>query len=137
MLIANGFEEIYNNLDFTDSIIECINWENNLLDLILIIDYYDVNEEQLLKLRFKDCLKADFSLTPNVIRVPEEEKGSYSMSWYTIQNYKLLRDSELLNEYKPEVLFHFQIFTADHVVPWLSVVSRGIQVEKVVREEKT
>ncbi|WP_142334276.1 hypothetical protein [Bacillus pseudomycoides] len=132
MLIANGFEEIYNNLDFTDSIIECIAWENNLLDLVLTIDYYNSNEEELLKLRFKDCLKADFSLTTNLLSVPEEEKRSYSMSWYTIQNYKLLRDSELLKQYNQKELFHLQIFTTDQVIPWLSVVSKEIQVERVM-----
>lgn len=132
MLIANGFEEIYNNLDFTDSIVEYINWENNLLDLVLTIDYYNSDEEEILKLRFKDCLKADFSLTTNLLTVPEEQKSSYSMSWYTIQDYKLLRDSELLKQYNQKELLHFQIFTTDQVTPWLSVVSREIQVEKVM-----
>ena len=99
MLIANGFEEIYNTLDFTDSIVECINWENDLLDLVLTVDYYNnSDEEELLKLRFRDCLKADFSLTTNLLSVREEEKRSYSLSWYTIQNYELLKDSELLKQ---------------------------------------
>ena len=62
MLIANGFEEIYNTLDFTDSIVECINWENDLLDLVLTVDYYNnSDEEELLKLRFRDCLRLFFN----------------------------------------------------------------------------
>lgn len=132
MIIANGFDEIYNTLDFTDSIVERISWENNLLDLVLTIDYYiNRDEDELLTIRFKDCLKADFSLTTNLLSVPEEEKHSYSMSWYTIQNYKLLRNSELLKQYNHKELIHFQIFTSDQEIPWLSVVSRGIQVEKI------
>jgi hypothetical protein len=133
MIIANGFEEIYNSLDFTDSIVERISWENNLLDLALTIDYYiNRDEEELLTIRFKDCIKADFSLTTNLLSKNEEERRSYSMSWYTIQNYKLLKDSELLRQYSNKELIHIQIFTTDQVIPWLSVVSREIQVEKII-----
>ncbi|HEY0829121.1 MAG TPA: hypothetical protein VGE40_13565 [Bacilli bacterium] len=130
MIIANGFEEIYNTLDFTDSIVERISWENNLLDLALTIYYYiNRDEEELLTIRFTDCIKADFSLTTNLLNVTEEEKCSYSLSWYTIQNYKMLKNSELLKQYNNLELIHFQIFTTDQVIPWLTVVSRGIQVE--------
>lgn len=132
MLIANSFEEIYENLDFTDSIIESINWENNLLDLVLTIDYYhSEGEEELLKLRFKDCLKADFSLTANLLSVSEEDQHAYSMSWYTIQHYRQVKDSELLMKYNHQGLMHLEIFTVDHVMPWLSVISKGIEVERI------
>lgn len=132
MIIANGFDEIYQTLDFTDSIIEGIRWENNLLDLVLIVDYYIHHDQgEHVAIRFTDCLKADFSLTPNLLNVSAEEKSAYSISWYTIQDYRLLEGSELLKQFTSKDLIHFQIFTVDPVLPWLSVVSRGIQVEQI------
>ena len=132
MIIANGFSEIFDTLDFTDSIVERIHWESNLLDLVLTVDYYlGQNDNEMLQIRFKDCLKADFLLTDNLLNVPEEEKHSYSMSWYTIQNYKLVEGSELLQKYNRPDLIHFEIYTVDDEKPWLSVITRGITVEKV------
>lgn len=132
MIIANGFDEIYDNLDFTDSIVEGINWENGLLDLVLTVDYYfGQDESNLLRIKFNDCLKADFLLTDNLLTVPEEEKHSYSMSWYTIQNYKLVNESDFIKKYGEPDLIHFEIYTVDQERPWLSVISRGVTVEKL------
>lgn len=132
MIIANGFDEIYDTLDFTDSIVEGINWENGLLDLVLTVDYYlGQDESNLLRIKFKDCLKADFLLTDNLLTVPEEEKYSYSMSWYTIQNYKLVNESDFIKKYGKPDLMHFEIYTVDQETPWLSVISRGVTVEKL------
>lgn len=132
MIIANGFDEIYDTLDFTDSIVEGINWENGLLDLVLTVDYYfGQDESNLLRIKFKDCLKADFLLTDNLLTVPEEEKHSYSMSWYTIQNYKLVNEIDFIKKYGKPDLMHFEIYTVDQETPWLSVISRGVTVEKL------
>lgn len=131
MLLAKGWEEIYSNFDFTDSIIEKITWENELLDLVLTIDYYNSDQELILKVRFRDCLKADFSLTANMLRVPPEDRYSYSMSWHTIQHYRLLEESELLSLYEQKELYHVQIFTAEYEIPWLSVVSKEIRIESI------
>ncbi|TCP52526.1 hypothetical protein EV586_1097 [Tumebacillus sp. BK434] len=131
MIIANGFGEIFDTLDFTDSIVEQISWENDLLDLVLTVDYYfDSGECNLLKIRFKDCLKADFLLTDNLLSIQEEEKRSYSMSWYTIQNYRLVKDSDFIKKCNRPDLLHIEIYTVDQEVPWLSIVSKGVTVEK-------
>lgn len=132
MIIADGFDEIYETLDFTDSIVERINWENDLLDLVLTVDYYfGQDESNLLKIRFKDCLKADFLLTDNLLNVQEEEKHSFSMSWYTIQNYRLVKESDFIKKYDKSDIVHMEIYTVDQEVPWLSVISRGVTVDKL------
>lgn len=109
MLIAKGFQEIYNTLDFTDSIVEEIKWKNNLSDLVLMLDYYNTEkeDEEILKLRFTDCIKADFSLSNKLLSASDEEKDSYRLSWYTIQSYKLVEESELLKKYNNKYLIHF------------------------------
>lgn len=34
----------------------------------------------------------------NLLNVQEEEKHSFSMSWYTIQNYRLVKESDFIKK---------------------------------------
>lgn len=128
-MIATNINEVLEKLDFTDSIITDIKWENNLIDLALIVDYYwDIQEgkkeTRMLKITFVSCINADFNMTPNLIEIPDNEIQSYILSWYTIVGF---RKSDI--DYKN--LICIEIFTTDYGTPWLTAVSKGIQVEEV------
>lgn len=128
-MIATNINEVFEKLDFTDSIITDIKWENNLIDLALIVDYYwDIQEgkkeTRMLKITFINCINADFHMTPNLIEIPDNEIQSYILSWYTIVGF---RKSDI--DYKN--LICIEIFTTDYGIPWLTAVSKGIQVEEV------
>ncbi len=128
-MIATNINEVLEKLDFTDSIITDIKWENNLIDLALIVDYYwDIQEgkkeTRMLKIIFRSCINADFHMTPNLIEIPDTEIQSYMLSWYTIVGF---RKSDI--EYKN--LTCIEIFTTDYATPWLTVVSKGIQVDEI------
>lgn len=61
-MLANNIKEILENYDFTDSIVTCIKWADNLIDLIITVDYYwDIqngsDNTRLLNLVFKNCTK--------------------------------------------------------------------------------
>ncbi len=128
-MIARNLDEVFEKLDFTDSIIIDIKWENNLIDLVLNIDYYwDIQEghkeTRILKVTFKCCIKADFHMTPNLIEMTDAEIQSYILSWYTIVAF---RKSYIdCND-----MVCIQVLTTDFTVPWLTVLCKGIQVEEI------
>lgn len=132
LLIASNYEEIFNKLDFTDSFIEEIKWENTLFDLVLVVDYfYEDYKSKLLKITFSDCMESNFLQTRNLLEIPDKEKHSYSISWHTIQFYEKVTKSEQLKKYNDSSLNHYRIFTADLLNPWLSVICRGIEVQTI------
>jgi len=49
-MLANNLNEILENFDFTDSIVTCVEWADNLIDLIVTVDYYWDIQEDVLKL---------------------------------------------------------------------------------------
>lgn len=72
MQLASNIHEVLNNFDFTDSIVTDISWENNLLDLTLVVDYYwDIQEgrskTRQLMLKFVNCVKADFEIKKDIL----------------------------------------------------------------------
>ena len=128
-MIASNFNEILEKLDFTDSIITEIRWENNLLDLVLVVDYYwDIQEgkekTRMLKIIFKSCLKADFQMTHNLVEIPDKEIQSHFLSWYTIIGFR-----KADSNYKNSICV--KIFTTDYSNPWLTVVSKSVKVEEI------
>ncbi|GAA3400112.1 hypothetical protein ACFFNY_17205 [Paenibacillus hodogayensis] len=135
MILAEGLSAIFNEFDFTDSIISEIKWENNFFDLAITMDYYwDIQEgketTRLLKLLFKDVMKADFQTNKMLANLPKSE--IHPDSWYTI-----VRLSEETNNVfiKEENLLDFksiQIFTYDHFTPLLAVVFREIVIVEAV-----
>lgn len=132
MIIARNYEEIFNKLDFIDSIVEEIKWENALFDLVLVVNYnYEEYRNELLKISFIDCMESCFSQTRNLLEMPDGEKQSYSTSWHTIQFYEQVKESEQLQKYNDRTLNHFRIYTTDRLIPWLSVICKGIEVKSM------
>lgn len=128
-MIASNLDEVFEKLDFTDSIITDIKWENNLIDLVLYIDYYwdlqeGFKETRMLRVTFKSCLKADFLMTQNLIEMSDSEVQSYILSWFTIVSF---RKSNIENKN----LNCIEIFTTNFTNPWLTVVCKEIQVDEI------
>lgn len=128
-MIASNLDEVFEKLDFTDSIITDIKWENNLIDLVLYIDYYwdlqeGFKETRMLRVTFKSCLKADFLMTQNLIEMSDSEVQFYILSWFTIVSF---RKSNIENKN----LNCIEIFTTNFTNPWLTVVCKEIQVDEI------
>ncbi len=128
-MIASNLDEVFEKLDFTDSIITDIKWENNLIDLVLYIDYYwdlqeGFKETRMLRVTFKSCLKAGFLMTQNLIEMSDSEVQSYILSWFTIVSF---RKSNIENKN----LNCIEIFTTNFTNPWLTVVCKEIQVDEI------
>jgi hypothetical protein len=66
-MLSNNLNEILEKYDFTDSIIVNAKWADNLVDLIIKVDYYwniqeGRNTARLLQIVFKNCLKVNFQM---------------------------------------------------------------------------
>jgi hypothetical protein len=134
MKLASNIHEVLDNFDFTDSIVCDIRWENNLLDLVLVVDYYwDIqtgrSETRQLKLNFAKCLKADFLIKIDILPLSDEIINTDSI--YTIVLLKAHEESELLKFYGLEGLKHIEIFTLDYSKPWLSILCNDVTLEEV------
>ncbi|EPR14134.1 hypothetical protein [Ruminiclostridium papyrosolvens] len=128
-MIAKNIDEVFQKLDFTDSIITAVKWEDNLIDLALYIDYYwDIQEgfkeTRMLKVTFKSCLKVDFLMTQNLIEMSDSEVQTYILSWFTIVSF---RKSNIENKN----LNCIEIFTTNYTNPWLTVLCKEIQVDEI------
>jgi hypothetical protein len=129
--LAGNVNEILENFDFTDSIITDIKWTNNLLDLVIIVDYYwDIQEgreeTRLLKIIFKNCVKADFKINKKVLPYSEIS----TVSFFTIILFKENAESDFLNEYSTNKQQHLEIYTTDYSTPWLSVLCSEVTLEE-------
>lgn len=135
MLICNNMNKILNEYEFTDSVITEMKWEDNLLDFSITVDYYwDIHEgkktSRLLKIVFKDCVKAQFCLAEKVFAVPREHiKPANIISWFTIV---LFYDE---NRYDVKTNFgeftEIKIHTLDFENPFLHIVCKDMELYHV------
>ncbi|MBH5318331.1 hypothetical protein I6N90_10980 [Paenibacillus sp. GSMTC-2017] len=127
-MLANNLIEILEKFDFTDSIVTEVKWAENLLDLVVIVDYYwdiqDGREDtRLLKLVFKNCMKVDFQISKELpIAIDETNKESL----FTIILFK--ENTEY--QYNFDKKKYLEIFTTDYLNPWLSVVCCEVTLEE-------
>lgn len=133
MQLASNIHEVLNNFDFTDSIVTEIRWENRLLDLTLVVDYYwDIqegcSETRQLKLKFANCVKAEFQMKAEVVSLSEETNTD---SIFTIVLFRVNEDSELLRQFGIDGLTHIDLITLDYSKPWLSILCKNVTIEAV------
>ena len=123
MILAKDLDVFNSKYDFTDSIVTDINWDSNLLDLLVTLDYYwDIPEENnKLTIRFKNCRETIFALPKAYESTPKSELQSYVYSWYTITNWMAVEESGLLR---------VNIKTVDDDPRWLTVLCDEIWLEQ-------
>jgi hypothetical protein len=108
--------------DFTDSIVIGINWDSNLLDLLVKIDYYwstQGNNSELI-IRFKNCRETVITMPKAYNSVSKNELQSYVYSWHTITNCMVAEVDDLLK---------VNIKTIDDNPKWLTVTCEDIWLE--------
>ncbi len=123
-MLAENLHDVMENFDFTDSIVTDVKWADNLMDLVVIVDYYwDLQEghdnTRLVKLIFKNCTKADFQISTELPLKPDVINKE---SLFTIVLLKELSGS--LDKQQ-----HVGIFTTDYSKPWLSVECTNVSLE--------
>ncbi|WP_225229407.1 hypothetical protein [Paenibacillus gallinarum] len=123
--MATNLNDVLENYDFTDSIVTEVQWADNLIDLTVVVDYYwDIQDghdtTRLLKIIFKNCIKADFQTSTELLLTPDEVNKE---SLFTIVLFKEL--TENLDKQK-----HVGIFTTDYSKPWLSVVCSDVMLKE-------
>ncbi|MBA9087232.1 hypothetical protein FHR92_003714 [Fontibacillus solani] len=128
MVLANNVSDIFENFDFTDSIVTEVKWADNLLDLIVVVDYYwDIQDgrrdTRLLKLVFKNSVKVDFQINKEL---PLSSDEINKESLFTIVLFKENRESK----YSSNKQKHLEIFTTDYSKSWLSVVCSEVILEE-------
>ncbi|WP_438434231.1 hypothetical protein [Gorillibacterium sp. sgz500922] len=127
-MLESGLHDILQNFDFTDSIVTEVKWADNLIDLIVNVDYYwDLQEgrdtTRVLKLVFKECIRADFQLNTELPLLSNKVNID---SLFTIVLIKELSEQETITDKQIRV----GIFTADYSKPWLSVVCTNVILEE-------
>lgn len=124
-MLAINLHDVLENFDFTDSIVTEVKWADNLMDLIIVVDYYwDIQDGQdttrLLKLIFKNCKKVEFQINAEPSLSPNEVNKE---SLFTIVLVKELAESSDKQK-------HVGIFITDYSKPWLSVVCSDVMLEE-------
>lgn len=124
-MLATNLHDVLENFDLIDSIVTEVKWADNLMDLIIVVDYYwDIQDGQdttrLLKFVFKNCIKADFQINTELPLSPNEVNKE---SLFTIVLVKELAGSSDKQK-------HVGVFTTDYSKPWLSVVCSDVMLEE-------
>jgi len=127
-MLANGLDNILNNFDFTDSIVTEVRWADNLVDLVVVVDYYwDIQEgrdtTRLLKIVFKNCSKADFQIEAEPPLNPDVVNRD---SIFTIVLFRERLGNQIDLVGKKCV----DIFTTSYSKPWLSVGCSDVMLEE-------
>jgi len=124
MILAKNQNVFYNKYDFTDSIVTNVQWDKNMLDLLVEVDYFwDIEgNNKNLKIRFKNCREAIFSMPKAYSDIPKNELHSYVNSWYTITNCMAVENNGL---------FDISIKTIDDNPRWLTLLCDEIWLENV------
>ena len=121
MILAKNLDVFNGEYDFTDSIVITVIWDSDLLDLLVKVDYYWSEEETKLTLRFKGCRESIINMPKCYDDVPESERQSYVLSWYTITSCDIV---------EKEGFYHVKIKTVDDNPVWLSVVCDEVILEQ-------
>lgn len=124
-MLATNLHDVLEHFDFTDSIVTEVRWADNLIDLIVVVDYYwDIQEghdnTRMIKIIFEHCTKADFQISTDLPSSPDDVNKE---SLFTIVLFKELEGSS--DKHK-----HVGIFTLDYSKPWLSVVCSNVVFEE-------
>ncbi|MCG3089819.1 hypothetical protein [Sporosarcina cyprini] len=124
-IMAVSFQDIIGNFDFTDSVVTEVRWSDNLMDLIVNVDYYwDIQDghdtTRILKIIFEGCQKVDFQISGEI---PLCLDSVNKESLFTIVLFKELTGSSGEQQ-------HLGIFTADYSKPWLSVVCTNVKLKE-------
>lgn len=85
MVIYKSIREIKENFDICDSIIYGIRWDENMLDLLIVVYYYvgPDAEEKTYVIRLKDCFEVKLKMTEWMQKTPANERQKYWWHWYT------------------------------------------------------
>jgi hypothetical protein len=131
MFISDDIDFIFEHFDFTESIVEEMYWEKNLLDFSIVVDYWwtEKNEKvKYYKIKFVHCKSMEMRMFQNFNLTPREEiKEAHIASWFTIVFF--IEDEKFQDDHYRK----FHIFTSDHEQPWLTVVCAGIELEDVTK----
>ena len=125
MILTKNYEHFIKEYDFIDSIVTEIKWDSNLLDLLVVVDYYwdkqvGRTENRDLTLHFKNCSEAAFKM-PKFFDITLKEKlPSYVYSWYTITHVFVYKKGNMLD---------VSIKTIDNDPKWLSLICEEIWIE--------
>lgn len=124
-MLATNLHDVLEHFDFTDSIVTEVRWADNLIDLIVMVDYYwDIQEghdnTRMIKIIFEHCTKADFQISTDLPLSPDDVNKE---SLLTIVLFKELEGSS--DKHK-----HVGIFTIDYSKPWLSIVCSNVVLEE-------
>lgn len=127
-MLAANLNDILENFDFTDSIVTDVMWSDNLIDLIVVVDYYwDIQDgrdtARLLKIIFQNCKRADFQINSEL---PLSSDKVNKESLFTIVLFKELVESA----YNSNKEKHIGIYTTDYSKPWLSVVCSDVMLKE-------
>ncbi len=125
MILTKDFKVFNSNFDFTDSIVNSINWDSNMLDLLVAVDYYwdtqdGRNKNRELTIRLKNCREAVFNMPQVFSDLSKIELQSYVFSWYTITHCLAKNNNGLLE---------VSIKTVDDNPRWLTAKCDEIWVE--------
>lgn len=128
-MMVDNLNDILEKFDFTDSIVTNVQWADNLVDLIIIVDYYwDIQEgrdtTRLLKLLFKECTFVNFQFSQSP---PLDNNLVNTYSDFTIVLFREKIDLEF-SHYNQR---HIEVFTNDYSNAWLSVVCSEVFLEEV------
>ena len=127
-MLAKNLHDVLENFDFTDSIVTEVKWAENLIDLIVVVDYYwdiqnNCDTTRLLNIVFKNCSKVGYHISSALPLSPSEINKE---SLFTIVLFKELAESGFnLDKQK-----HVGIFTTDYSKPWLSVECSEVILEE-------
>ena len=121
MVLAKNLHVFNGEYDFTDIIITNGEWDSNLLDLLVKVDYYWSEEEIELIIRFKGCRESIINMPKSYDYVSEQERNSYVSSWYTITSCDIAENKGV---------FRIKIKTIDDDPVWLSVVCDEVILER-------
>ncbi len=87
-------EKFKNQYDFTDSVIESIEWTDNMHNIKIYIDY-KYPEDNLAGIKLIGCNKFHYNLNNEKFNIPYEERDDYIWSWHNILSLEIKRVDEL------------------------------------------
>ena len=123
MILAKSLDVFNGKYDFIDSIVTGLNWDANLLDFLVTIDYFWNAQEDAhdLVIRFVNCREVAITMPKAFDNIPNAELQSYIHSWHTITNCSVTEESGF---------FKACIKTVDDDPRWLVVTCNDIWLEQ-------
>jgi len=125
MILTNDLHELQTQYDFIDSIVTNVYWSDDLMDLVIEVDYYWDYQEgrettRELRLILRRCSNAIFSMPRISENLNDEELASYSLSWYTILSSEFIVNDSII-----KVL----LYTMDYDTVWLAAECQEVLLD--------